>query len=106
MDYLWIIGNLDYLRLFAFGLFVHYLKHGFFEIICCRSFETICCRSFETFDYLRLFECGLFVIVGTHCMRTHPILSLQRAEFKLQVEAQQHVGISPRLPALPPPAAA
>ena len=52
-------------------------------------------------DDCRLFViiCRLFVvIVGTHCMRTHPILSSQRgasAEFQLRVEALQHVGVGP-----------
>ena len=54
-------------------------------------------------DYLQI-VCGLFVIIGTRSMRTHPILSSQRgasAEFQLRAEAQQHFGVSP-----PPCAAA
>ena len=40
---------MDYLRLFVFGLFVDYLKHGLLEIIC----VWIICGLF-VLDYLRL----------------------------------------------------
>ena len=48
---------------------------------------------------------GLFVIVGTHCMRMHPILSSQQgfsAEFQLRGEAPRHVVVGLPLPAPPP----
>ena len=50
---------MDYLRLFVFGLFVDYLKHGLLEIIC----VWIICGLFAL-DDLRLFViiCGLFVL--------------------------------------------
>ena len=81
--FIWIIWNMDWLRLFVFGLFVDNLKHGLFEIICawiiCGLFETwifwdylsldclciICFRFFEIIcrlfvDYLLWIICRLF----------------------------------------------
>ena len=57
LDYLWIIWNMESLRLFVFGLFVDYLKYGLFEII-----------GFGLFvDY---WKHGLFEII-CHCVIWH-----------------------------------
>ena len=52
----WI--NANYLWIICFGLFVDYLKHGLFEIIC----VWIICGLF-VLDYLRLFVDYLWIFV-------------------------------------------
>ena len=53
MDYLWIFSNMDYLRFFAFELFVDYLKHGLFEIF----------RNLKHGSFVDCSKHGLFEII-------------------------------------------